>query len=242
MKKTKKIYKKKRKPLRKDPCRYFQMGNCTKGRACQFSHDGQRGLNTTLCKYYLVGNCNKGPSCLLSHDTSAFPCKYYFISGMCKKMGECDFSHERFKDEQIMKMFIDMNLKAVYQHYRKGIGTPLNLYMVENGYLQDKLERDKQLVRDVEKVKDILQTEGGIDQEQQDKIELAHKNNDFSFDVLNALIDKGISVDQNQENDQEKDNIGVSSDEHGNTSHISESPKSSDHKSEEDISDYFDPF
>ena len=227
IKKHKKAYK------HKSPCRYFQMGNCSRGNACTFSHHIQRGLKTTLCKYYLVNNCKKGSSCLLSHDTSLFPCKYYFISGTCQKMGLCEFSHERFKNKTIRDTFIESNLEAIYQHYRKGVATPLNLHVVEEGHLEEKLRRNSKLNQDVDKIKSILNEPGKLHEDHEQMVEQARHNNETSLNILNALIEDGLPR-PNRESSGESEN--------------DQNPSESERHSEraeseaEDVAANFDPF
>jgi uncharacterized protein YaaR (DUF327 family) len=36
-----------------------------------------------LCKYFLNGVCTKGDNCTYSHVIKDFPCKYYIIFGNC---------------------------------------------------------------------------------------------------------------------------------------------------------------
>ena len=219
------------------------MGNCSRGKSCQFSHNIKQGLETTLCKYFLVGNCKKGNTCLLSHDRSLFPCKYYFISGQCQKMGQCDFSHEKFKNKKIMESFIADNMEAVYQHYRNGIGTQFNIFVVENGYLDEKLRRNKELTKDVEKMKNIMLSQDNTQnmQKQALNIEKARKQNNASFNILNALIGdfKEEKKDEGEQEEVKKEEKEIKL----KTESISEEENSnSDSNSDSEISNNPDPF
>lgn len=48
----------------------------------------QKPFKRDLCKYYLNGICTKGDNCSYSHITKDFPCKYYIIFGKCNQK-EC---------------------------------------------------------------------------------------------------------------------------------------------------------
>ena len=42
-----------------------------------------RPFKRDLCKYYLNGVCTKGDNCTYSHIIKNFPCKYYITLGSC---------------------------------------------------------------------------------------------------------------------------------------------------------------
>ena len=254
--KTKRIRKPQKKKGKTVPCKYFQMGNCARGSACQFSHAIAQGLETLLCKYHLVGNCKKGDKCLLSHDFSKFPCKYFFISGNCQKMGHCQFSHERFKDRQILETFISENLEGVYQHFRNGVETAFNLFVVENGYLDEKLQRNRQLSGDIRKMEEVMQQASGKSGvlPDADMIESARKKNQGSFNILNALIgdcQESTPGTEQPQKEEEGPRPNLPKSEQGTITRPSQVTKKkadsdSEHKScsesEEAISECFDPF
>lgn len=71
-------------------CRYHTRGSCSKGDACQFTHEGSGGsassFNIALgpaplpepsprlsCRYFAGGNCAKGDSCPFEHGESPKP-------------------------------------------------------------------------------------------------------------------------------------------------------------------------
>ena len=43
----------------------------------------QKPFKRDLCKYYLNGVCTKGDNCTYSHIIKDFPCKYYITLGNC---------------------------------------------------------------------------------------------------------------------------------------------------------------
>lgn len=43
----------------------------------------QRPFKRDLCKYYLNGVCTKGDNCTYSHIIKNFPCKYFVTLGSC---------------------------------------------------------------------------------------------------------------------------------------------------------------
>ena len=43
----------------------------------------QRPFKRDLCKYFLNGVCTKGDNCTYSHIIKNFPCKYYITLGSC---------------------------------------------------------------------------------------------------------------------------------------------------------------
>ena len=51
------------------------------GKNKNYSH--QRTFKRDLCKYYLNGVCTKGDNCTYSHIIKNFPCKYYVTLGSC---------------------------------------------------------------------------------------------------------------------------------------------------------------
>jgi len=97
---------------RSKPCKYFSLGNCTKGDACTFSHDMVTDSLEIPCKYFRLGNCSKGEACIFSHDPNLapVPCKY-FKFGNCSKGEACPFTH--------MKRF-PPNQKPHFQDYTAG--------------------------------------------------------------------------------------------------------------------------
>ena len=55
------------------PCKFFQVGACTAGASCRFSHeraDSPLRLRT-LCKFYAQGYCANGDACPFSHEKAA---------------------------------------------------------------------------------------------------------------------------------------------------------------------------
>ena len=66
------------------PCRYYALGSCSKGDACQFTHEGSddsaRSAAPRLessprvpCRYFAGGLCAKGDSCSFAHEKSPQP-------------------------------------------------------------------------------------------------------------------------------------------------------------------------
>ena len=75
------------------PCRYWQLGKCRRGDACDFVHAGDAGgnragastgaeicpticptnaaTNATPCRFFLRGRCKSGRRCAFAHDESA---------------------------------------------------------------------------------------------------------------------------------------------------------------------------
>eukprot|EP01120_Amphizonella_sp_Union-15-10_P006735 TRINITY_DN2204_c0_g1_i2.p1 TRINITY_DN2204_c0_g1~~TRINITY_DN2204_c0_g1_i2.p1 ORF type:complete len:516 (-),score=77.60 TRINITY_DN2204_c0_g1_i2:161-1708(-) len=52
------------------PCRFFQLGQCSKGSRCQFAHKKKEPQlsNSIACKFYVQGFCRNGDSCQFSHS------------------------------------------------------------------------------------------------------------------------------------------------------------------------------
>ena len=46
-------------------CKHHQLGTCTWGAECRFSHGGQ---STTICPYYPLGRCARGDECRMIHE------------------------------------------------------------------------------------------------------------------------------------------------------------------------------
>jgi len=49
------------------PCRFYKMGACTAGPACQFSHVLVDRGGKDVCQWYIKGNCKFGHKCALAH-------------------------------------------------------------------------------------------------------------------------------------------------------------------------------
>ena len=67
------------KPLK--PYKYFQSGNCNKGKNCTFSHDCEIVRKPEVCKFYLVSTCTKGLACPYYH--SDWPCNFFHVFELC---------------------------------------------------------------------------------------------------------------------------------------------------------------
>eukprot|EP01060_Flectonema_neradi_P007650 TRINITY_DN1536_c2_g2_i1.p1 TRINITY_DN1536_c2_g2~~TRINITY_DN1536_c2_g2_i1.p1 ORF type:complete len:282 (+),score=48.03 TRINITY_DN1536_c2_g2_i1:34-879(+) len=48
-------------------CKHHQLGTCTWGAECRFSHGGK---STTVCPYYPQGRCARGDECRMAHEGS----------------------------------------------------------------------------------------------------------------------------------------------------------------------------
>jgi len=123
-------------------CEFYRKGNCHKGEDCKYRHDIQLQPLDQICKFFLVGGCHK-QNCLYLHDTTKYPCRFLYISGKCDKFGECTFSHERFKNKEQVKEFIQHNLEIIRNHKKKGIMTPVIQYASENGFLKPTKEEEE---------------------------------------------------------------------------------------------------
>lgn len=58
------------------PCKFYLMGNCSKGSNCRFNHEieiqkesSSRPKSTVLCKFYQNGSCTKGLKCEFLHSS-----------------------------------------------------------------------------------------------------------------------------------------------------------------------------
>ncbi|KAF2227775.1 hypothetical protein BDZ85DRAFT_271300 [Elsinoe ampelina] len=49
------------------PCKFFPIGQCQAGAACQFSHDLDPTRQNAPCKYFARGSCKFGQGCALMH-------------------------------------------------------------------------------------------------------------------------------------------------------------------------------
>lgn len=116
-------------------CEFFKKGACKKGEDCSFSHNWKMKVLDEICRYHLTGNCMK-ETCLFSHDVSQYPCKYYFLGGMCKNMLNCEFSHEDFKDKDTLIKYIKEHSDNIYIQWKRGFRTPLLVYAIEGGYVE----------------------------------------------------------------------------------------------------------
>lgn len=119
---------------RKVPCQFYRVGNCSLGANCTFSHDIEQGNPDKLCKFYLVNACQKNP-CFFSHDTTKFPCKYLFVSGKCNSMAGCKFSHQKLRNVNELKTFVEENIESIRSHLKDGIMTPITRYALEKGLI-----------------------------------------------------------------------------------------------------------
>ena len=131
---------------KKVPCDYHKVGLCNKSSNCEFSHHKSPELQKDkLCKYHLIGGCQKNP-CYFSHKINDFPCKYLFISGKCDKSSKCRFSHEGFKNEQQLINFIEENKNIIIDHLKNKIFVPVNLYALENKFVDiENKKKDEEL-------------------------------------------------------------------------------------------------
>lgn len=48
-----------------------------------------KNLKRDLCKYYLNGSCTKGDKCTYSHVLKDFPCKFFNSRGFCDNKEKC---------------------------------------------------------------------------------------------------------------------------------------------------------
>jgi len=102
------------------PCKFFALGQCTKGDACTFIHPGAEAApapnyKTVPCKFWPLGQCTKGDACTFVHEgvetawqpapawqapapqilaapMKAVACKF-FAEGRCAKGEACQFLH-----------------------------------------------------------------------------------------------------------------------------------------------------
>eukprot|EP00927_Polykrikos_kofoidii_P068680 TRINITY_DN6400_c0_g1_i2.p1 TRINITY_DN6400_c0_g1~~TRINITY_DN6400_c0_g1_i2.p1 ORF type:complete len:906 (+),score=135.93 TRINITY_DN6400_c0_g1_i2:187-2904(+) len=101
--------------MRVKPCRYFQLGRCTQGADCTYSHEFKPGdknvsaqihVNLKPCQFYAQGCCTQGAKCTYSHDfkpgnkkvaaqirVKAEPCQFY-AQGRCTQGAGCTYSHD----------------------------------------------------------------------------------------------------------------------------------------------------
>ena len=56
------------------PCRFFQIGQCSAGTSCKFSHDAaQLTTSRETCKFWLAGHCVHGDRCAFMHARQQAP-------------------------------------------------------------------------------------------------------------------------------------------------------------------------
>lgn len=107
-------------PYKTVPCKFWPLGQCTKGDACTFIHPGAeappvRNFKTVPCKFWPLGQCTKGDACTFVHEgfeaswevepawqapapqSHAAPykevaCKF-FAEGRCTRGDACTFLH-----------------------------------------------------------------------------------------------------------------------------------------------------
>ena len=111
--------KEERRPL--SICKYFSMGICEKGDACEFAHEGPQGKIRETCRYWLSGSCLKGADCTFSHDASFLPCKSMVISGTCAGGESCKFSHDALDESERAKLIAKFKLEDEERQARKAM-------------------------------------------------------------------------------------------------------------------------
>lgn len=95
----------------------------------------------SICKAYLRGKCPYNESCQQQHDTKQYPCAYLFGVGICDNLSSnCKFSHEGFRNEHDINIFIKDNEEFLIDIYRTRKETKQGYYFIR--YLKDKNERD----------------------------------------------------------------------------------------------------
>ncbi|KAG0233680.1 hypothetical protein BGW42_007266 [Actinomortierella wolfii] len=67
-----------------------------------------------ICKYEKTGSCTRGDACQFSHDLKSVPCYHYFIKGYCQHSAEaCRFSHENATEAQLQELREEWNQKKL---------------------------------------------------------------------------------------------------------------------------------
>lgn len=151
--------------FKKVKCEFFKLGLCKNGDNCTFSHEITPDPYPVICKYYLVGGCTN-KNCLYSHDTFTYPCKFLHVSGTCKEMSKCKFSHEQFKNEAHLQYFVQANYDAFLRHVKNNILTPASEYAMEKGFLDVNEDRGgEEGKKDFLKELGVLQIEDHKNQE-----------------------------------------------------------------------------
>jgi len=118
-------------------CEFYKKGACKRGDDCTFSHNYKMKQLDEVCRFFLTGNCLK-TNCLFSHDLSTYPCKYFFLSGKCKNMLRCQFSHQKFfKGKKSILSYIDQHKDSILKHWKGGFRTPLLIYAVDGGFVEE---------------------------------------------------------------------------------------------------------
>lgn len=108
--------------------------------ATKDTSDGQPALRIgsqsypVMCRFFLSGSC-RNKDCRFSHETSTHPCKFLHISGSCRQMAMCKFSHQRFVSDDHLRSFVLDNTEAFLNHIRNGITTPTSEYALKRGIL-----------------------------------------------------------------------------------------------------------
>jgi len=55
------------------PCRFYQLGQCSKGAKCSFMHKKASHFTQTQCKFFVNGFCRNGDRCPFSHQSQLSP-------------------------------------------------------------------------------------------------------------------------------------------------------------------------
>ncbi|KAG0262415.1 hypothetical protein DFQ27_002341 [Actinomortierella ambigua] len=67
-----------------------------------------------ICKYEKTGSCTRGDACQFSHDLKSIPCYHYYLKGYCQNSTEdCRFSHENATEAQLEELREEWNQKKL---------------------------------------------------------------------------------------------------------------------------------
>ena len=82
-------------------CKFFLLGRCTKGDACEFSHKVEKDTQIPVCWYVRNKKQCTNEHCPFSHDLKRIFCKHY-MRGTCWRGAECPFSHDCPTNEEVL--------------------------------------------------------------------------------------------------------------------------------------------